>query len=873
MDALHAAGDARTASGSAPEAVPTMPGRGTDAVTPGRGKRPLPARHTLLLSGVLASASLALVTLLRGGGHVIGNVHLAWWVLAPAFAAAEVLVVHVEINQDAHTFTLSELPFVLALFFATPTNLILGRLLGAVVVLAVVERQGLVKLVFNLTLFFAECCVALTLVSHLVGGRTVHDPLTWVVALLAIVVADTLGIGSVSLVIKWHGGEPKTGRLLLTGAITGLVNTCLAVIASILLIRDPAAVAPMGVVVMITVIAYRGYTSLSQRYSSLQMLYEFTRVMSGAMRPETTLEHILGEARQMLRADRSTIALLGGDASTGGLQLTLHSGAALVQEESVFVLPDLLRRRVVEQQETVVISRTARAEDQVAVLTSLGVKDCMVAPVVSGGAVTGVILVADRMGDVSTFDGEDARLFATLSAQAGVALENGRLIEKLREQAREREHEALHDALTGLPNRTNFYRRSEAALQDVSAHGGRTATLLMDLDRFKEVNDTLGHDSGDRLLETIANRLRMVVTEPGMVARLGGDEFAVLLPDIDTTEQALAVAEQLQHQLTQPIVIDALTLEVGVSIGIAMCPDHGRDLTTIMQRADVAMYTAKRSRGRSAVYDPQEDWNSAERLALAGELRAALERGEIDVHFQPIARVSDGQVIAVEALVRWPHPVLGQLSPDQFIPIAERTGLIDLLTTYVVERSLRQHRIWRESDIDLRVAVNLPVQALLDIEWPNRLERLLGGADVDAGRLILEITETGIMSDPSRMIGVLNRLATLGVKVAIDDFGTGYSSLSYLQRLPVTEIKIDKSFIFAMASDRGASTIVRSVIDLARSLSLGVIAEGVEDQRTWDTLCAMGCDYVQGYYLTRPIPAHDLTEWLLQRRAMLGSSV
>jgi len=490
----------------------------------------------------------------------------------------------------------------------------------------------------------------------------------------------------------------------------------------------------------------------------------------------------------------------------------------------------------------------------------------MIAPLHSSGEISGLLLVADRLGDVSTFDSEDARLFATLASQGGIALQNGRLIERLQEQVKAREHEASHDALTGLPNRSLFSRSLQEALDQGGARP--IGVLLMDLDGFKEVNDTLGHHAGDDLLCEVAVRLRETVGGRGLVARLGGDEFAVVLPDLDDAEQAMAVALGLNAAVRRPVKTSSLTIEVGASIGVAVWPEHGADPSTLLQRADVAMYAAKGSGAGVARYDASTDWNSERRLRLATELRTALATRQIEVHYQPIARATDGQVVSAEALARWLHPELGRIGPDEFIPIAERSGLVHDLTLYVLDEALGQVRSWRAAGLDLSVAVNLPVQVLRDVEWPDKVAALLGKHSVRPQQLTFEITESGIMTDPEHMIRMLDDLARTGITFAIDDFGTGYSSLAYLQQLPVTKIKIDKSFVMPMATDPSAASIVRSVIDLARSLDLAVVAEGVEDQRTLDHLTAIDCHFVQGYYLSRPIPAVELTEWMGQREKL-----
>jgi len=832
--------------------------------------------RTVLLSGALVLTAVALFPIAVGepAAAATPGLVLRWWELVPLFALAEVLVVHLEINREAHSFTLSELPFVLALLFADPGELILARLVGEAITLALYERQTPVKLTFNLSLFAAESCLALT-VFHLLGGS--HGGVSavgWLLSGVAVCAAAALSVACVRIVIGWHGGHVRPRVLLATAAATAICNAGLAGVTAVILSGPRWALLPLAIAVAVVVTGYRGYTRLTARYTGLELLYQFTRLTGGATRPEQTIASVLEEARRLLRAELAMITLdpapddpAPDDPTTDPTTGPMQPPVCLPAERRPAALPAVLARRVLSGGETVLLRRGTRDPELSAALDQLGVTDALCAPMVSGGAVIGTLTVGDRLGEVSTFDRDDALLFTTLATQAGVALANCRLIEQLHDQALAREHEALHDALTGMPNRLLFARELAVVLDAARRDDSRFAVLLMDLDQFKEVNDTLGHHTGDLLLQEMAGRLNDVIGDRGLVARLGGDEFVVLLPELRDTAEAIALAAQLHQRMTEPIRLASLLLEVGASVGVAVRPDHGDDAAVLLQRADVAMYTAKRARDRVALYDPRTDWNSPMRLQLAGEMRGALEHRQIDVHYQPIARAADDAIVTVEALVRWNHPQLGELEPEEFIPIAERTGLIGPLTLYVLEHALSQCRRWQaEDDLDLRVAVNLSVQVLLDVEWPAKVLGLLLRHQVDCDRLTFEITETGIMSDPQSMIPVLNELAAAGVAFSIDDFGTGYSSLSYLQRLPVSEIKIDKSFVLPMAADPAAAGLVASVIDLARSLQLRIIAEGVEDQLTLDRLAEMRCDYLQGFFFSPAMPAPELTRWLHGRR-------
>jgi diguanylate cyclase (GGDEF)-like protein len=396
---------------------------------------------------------------------------------------------------------------------------------------------------------------------------------------------------------------------------------------------------------------------------------------------------------------------------------------------------------------------------------------------------------------------------------------------------------------------------------------GRLAVVLIDLDRFKEVNDTLGHGSGDLLLRALGPRLRRVLREGDTVARLGGDEFAVLLPDVDDAEAALALADRVRRVLEEPLEVDSLLLETEASIGIALYPEHGDDVDTLLRHADVAMYRAKEAHEDVALYTTEDDHYSPARLALLSGLRRALEERQLVLHFQPTAHVGSGEVRRVEALLRWQHPERGLLQPAEFLPLAERTGLMRGLTLYVLEEALRQSRAWQDEGIELGVAVNLSPRDLQNLDLPDQVAALLAAHRVEPRFLELELTESTILTDPLRARAVLLRLSELGVRIAIDDFGSGYSSLGYLTRLPVDVLKIDKSFVQNMREDESDAVIVRSTIELGHNLGLEVVAEGVECERTWGDLLELGCDVVQGFFLSRPVPPAELAAWLRARRA------
>ncbi|GAA3441857.1 putative bifunctional diguanylate cyclase/phosphodiesterase [Planomonospora venezuelensis] len=434
-----------------------------------------------------------------------------------------------------------------------------------------------------------------------------------------------------------------------------------------------------------------------------------------------------------------------------------------------------------------------------------------------------------------------------------------------------RDHQAMHDGLTGLPNRKMLVLRTEEALAEARAREGeRVGLLLLDLDRFKEVNDTLGHPVGDRLLQMVAHRLTHSVRPGDVVARLGGDEFAVLLPSVRDAAAAREVAARLRVALTEPARLEGMTFDLDASVGIALYPDHAPDFELLMQRSDVAMYLAKEGRSGVELYLADKDRNSPERLSLLGDLRRAIDRSELRLHYQPKLDLAAGQVRGVEALLRWRHPVRGMVSPGDFVPLAEQSYLMRQLTEYVIDAALEQAAHWWHTGLHEQISVNVSARDLLDSALPDRLEAGLARYRLPPKAIQLEVTERILMTDQAYTADAVRALASLGVPLALDDFGTGYSSLVRLQRLPVSEVKIDASFVRRICDSRDDERIVRSIVDLVRSLGLRSVAEGVESAEVAARLAEMGCDLGQGWWFAEAMSAVDATAWLREHRERNG---
>ena len=444
---------------------------------------------------------------------------------------------------------------------------------------------------------------------------------------------------------------------------------------------------------------------------------------------------------------------------------------------------------------------------------------------------------------------------------------------RLRRQAKENAHLALHDTLTGLANRDLFSDRLSKAIATSRRRGDKVGLLLLDLDRFKEVNESLGHKEGDRLLCYVAEALAGAVREQDTIARLGGDEFAIVLTGIDDTEGALLAANRVSAVLETPLDFDGVPVTPQASMGLCLFPDHGGDGATLLARADIAMYTAKANHQDLYLYEPEKDLSGSSRLGLVTELRRALRNDELVCHYQPLVRMPDKGLWGVEALVRWNHPTRGLLAPIEFLPVVEQSGLIDALTQRVLHVALAQCRAWREDGLDLVVAVNLSARSFRDAGLPEMVFAALLEAGVPPDRLELEITENSLLEDPAQAKLLLEALADGGISISLDDFGTGYSSLSYLSHLPVGKVKIDRAFLQELGEDDLSEKIVASVIDLGKRLGMVVLAEGVETVDVWDLLVAMGCPQAQGYYLARPMPGEELMDWAAHNVGGPGSSL
>ena len=807
----------------------------------------------VVLVSVLWAGPLANLSRPPGLGPTLGLLTLSLM-----FAATEAVVLHVQIRSEAQTLSLSEIPMVLGLAFAAPHVLGLARLLGAAGVLLVYRRQPPLKFLYNLAVQAAEVSVGIAVYTLVRGAATPTSARGAIATLVAVVVLNLLSGWCLQFVVGLSEGEHRLRHYLREAVVYPPIacgTAMFGLVALHALRNDNASIVPLLGCLAVLLLAYRFHSRLSRRHLGLERLHQFTQAVSHSPEAEQVLRSVLRQAREMANAEWAEIGLLDDGGHRSAL-ISLSTDDVLRRDELGLAEPRLgLHRHVVSTEVPSLLRRTTRTSSERRLLDQSGYSDAICVPLPGGSGVLGTLTVANRLGDVGTFVDGDVQMLVTVANHAGVALQNGHLIEQLR-------HESLHDSLTGLPNRLMFERVAARELERVECERRGAAVGLLDLNGFKEINDTLGHYDGDQLLIEIARRLRGVLGSEGRVARFGGDEFALLLLDVDDDEQALAHAKQIALVLEAPVDLPAMQVQVQVSVGLALAPRHGTELSLLLRRADIAMYDAKDGGKGVRLFDNELDEFSPQRLTLIADLRHAVLAGELTLAVQPKVRFDSGEVTGVEALVRWNHPDQGSVSPMVFIPLAERYGLISALTDRVLDESLAACARWLSAGRRISVAVNLSPRALLDTGLVSNVIDALARHGVPPELLTLEITEGSVMADPEKAIGVLHALRAAGIRLSVDDFGTGYSSLSYLKRLPVQEVKIDRSFIVDLLNNTHDVPIVRSIVDLGINLGLDVVAEGIETDALWRRLQELGCTLGQGYGIARPMPVEDLPAWL-----------
>ncbi len=793
----------------------------------------------------------------------VARPHIAWWIVAIAFAVAERCVVHVHFRRGAHSFSLGDIPLIFGLIFCPAHGVVLGCLLGSGVMLLLDRRPPPIKLVFNVAQFALHALIAV-LVFHALAPTSGVGPQTWLAALVATQASGLVTVILITSAISLSEGVVKLRTLfymLCMDVVVTMSNTMLGLCGAVLTAADARAL-PLLLVPSATLFtAYRAYLSERERHRRLEFLYEANRTLARSREIAPALEGLLARSLEAFRAEMAEIILFGS-AENPSLRTLLGPGTYRELMEPV-------DSDIADEMHALVEPGTGRGARTLDLpfgneriqryLEGRGVTHAMVAPLPGEERIIGTIMLANRFGVVRSFNDDDLKLLDTLATNASVALQYDRLeqavlqLSVLQEQLH---HQAYHDPLTSLANRALFTDQIREALTAQEA----LAVMFIDLDDFKTVNDSLGHAAGDELLMAVAGRLQGCLRPEDVVARLGGDEFAVMVREpLETEDAAVAVARRIMDAFAQPVAVGTESVSVFVSTGIAISTTGDTSAEELIRNADVAMYVAKASgKGRFSVFHPSMGTAVLERHGLKEELRLAIEREELRLYFQPIVDLETGSTVATEALVRWEHPRRGLVAPSEFVPLAEETGLILSLGQWVLEEACQRARAWEgdqdESATEIAVHVNLSAVELRDRNLCERVRATLDRTGLDPRRLVFEITETLLLDDAESVCETLRELRALGVRFALDDFGTGYSSLSYLHTLPLDMLKVAKSFVDGL--DRGGreASFVRMIIDLARTLGMSVIAEGIETAEQARALAALHCEYGQGFHLGRPSP-------------------
>jgi diguanylate cyclase (GGDEF)-like protein len=824
-----------------------------------------PTRVWLLISGTaVAAAALYGAQVDKYGVPAAAPVHLRWWMFAIFFCIAEGFVLHLHFRSEAHTLSLSEFGLILGLFFASAPSLLTGQLLGALAGLLLFRRQRPTKVAFNLAQFALTTSLAIAIFREF--GNGAGGGRDWTAAFFGALAACAVGILLVGAAIRLAQGE-LTARSLghaATVSLTGTaVNASLALAAVAFVSADPLAIVLLVLPLAALVGVYQVYNDHRRQFEHLEFLYESMRSIQGAHEPAGAIRQVLDSARYLVRAEQAEVVLLLPEGRDNVLRSTLNGdGESLLEKSTLTLLERTALELLSDRPEATVIGRRHKASELDGYLAERGLKDAVITALRGEDRTVGLMVIGDRAGDVETFSYHDRKLCETFAAHVGLLLEND-LLEKsiadLTELKEQLQYQAFHDSLTGLPNRAMFTQRIAATL----AQGAPAAVLFLDLDDFKTINDSLGHASGDELLRIVAERVSESVRQEDTPARIGGDEFAVLMIGGDTA-QAEQLAARLVDAVRQPMMLGGRQVSLHTSVGIAPA-DTACDADQLLQNADVAMYTAKsRDKRGHIVYEPAMHEVVRRRHELSSTLERAVERAEIEVHYQPIVDLGSGAVVSFEALARWRHPERGLLGPGEFVPLAVETGLMVGIGREVLRQACRQTALWRrEAGFEnLNVMVNLTASELENPLLVGDVARALHESGLPPNALSLEITESGVMLDPEATIDRMRRLRRLRVRLALDDFGTGYSSLSHLSRFPIGCVKIAKDFVDRVGDDAAGRAFVDTIVRLADSLGLETVAEGIEQRAQAETLRQLNCRFGQGFHFARPLDAAAAAEYL-----------
>ncbi len=803
-----------------------------------------PERRVGVLAFVLAVFALALfLTLPDIGEATRPSPPVVVLLLGVAFAIAELTVFKFTFRRESMGFSLSEIPLAFCLVYLAPGPAVVVRVLGGIAIV-LCFRLPLYKVAMNAASFAFEAVLAFVVFRGVIAYVGSSNTQLVVAAIAATAVCAIVASMIMSVAISqfegrlWHriGSELRLAWWLF------LVNATLAGMVLGLDLISPylvlVALIPLGLLWYII----QAYGALDQRLRDLDAVHAFTGQVGKSLDPDEIVDAAVRQTAEILRTDGSAVVLFDDH---GGAILKVYGIVGLHLPTAVDD-PDW-RELIGSDRATLVSGKRLDS------LKSSGssVHEVMVAPIQDGSGIVGLVVVTGRPRAGKRYSGEDIHQLQNLTEQLTACLRRGILHQRI-------EREARHDGLTGLPNRTSFER---SIVHAAAREGdGQPFVIMLDLDRFKEVNDTLGHHAGDDLLIVVGDRLAALIDPDDVLARLASDEFAIVGAR-ETREQMLELAWACVHEVGRPVTLDGLEIVVTASAGLAIIDDEVEEGAPL-RYADIAMFNAKSQRLGVEVYSDEIDRRTPARLSMLGDLRSAIDNGDLHFNLQPKLDLTTGTVVGAEALVRWTHAVRGPVPPQQFVRVAEDTGLIKQLTDLMLERGVSTLKQIHQRGYHLGLSVNLSTHDLLDTRLAARVDDHLRANDVDPAMLTLEITESSLLIDAPRARATINQLHDVGVHLSIDDFGTGYSSLSYLRRLPVGELKVDQSFVANVLLDEQDEVIVRSTIDLGHNLGLVVVAEGVENNEVLERLRVFGCDVAQGFCISRPLTPNHFMSWL-----------
>ena len=816
-----------------------------------------PAHSSRVIFPVVAAGMLAVSVALwwfvdaAGADLTPRSAVIAGGVLCLAFLAGEIFPLRVEIRRETLLISVSELPLVIGLLLVPVWLVGVAHLVaGAIVYLC--RRDSWQNIALNLSLILMETAVAGLIAQRIAGGPLPGmdgNKLAYLGVAIGVLVAALASAVSVGLTYRMLGPAEPLLRVVVRSMIPATAIVTFALVAYNVW-RSPGGPVLCAALAVVLVIVYKTYFDFLRQHADLAKMYSFGRRVIGVSTSDDDWRDLLEHVRDQLNA---SVAALHLDHNSE-LSATLVVGPDGPMTEPPVAPGDPLLARAEEQGSAKVSTDRTSDPAEVAALAARQAWDVMVVPLRSGNRNRGFLEVRDRRSRWGRFSDNDLTLLETLAGHVATSLDNLRLLDSLR-------NAAYHDAITGLRNRLGFM----VAVSEGRDSAARSV-MLVELDVLSQVNNALGHDRGEHLLRMAGSRLVEAAGATRPVARIEADRFAILL-DAASEEQVVAQAQQLRGVVGAAYSLNGIEVDPNASAGVAhlSCDDGATDVSVLLQRAEMAMLAAQSNEESLQVYRPSMGEVYRRRFQLVTQFRQAVEQGLIVVHYQPKLKLGDREVVGAEALVRWMHPEFGLVSPAEFVEAIEATGSIDILLEHVLDIVLHQMAEWRTTGIRIGIAVNLSVRNLLAENFLGMVRRSLATYDVDPELLTFEITESSVMTHPEHSLPILRELATLGVRLSVDDFGTGYSSLAYLRRLPIDEIKIDRSFVQGMNTDLGDLAIVRAIVDLGHSLGLLVVAEGVEEEAARDVLRTMECDQIQGFLLSRPLAIDRFEAWLESR--------